>query len=874
MASAVEPRYQFKAGLYGYTLEGDIIGFGAGAQSQIGGMSLLNFDTNLHRYIDDPFEFDEVERYTLEQADKLFPLLGRALLTRDGISFSRFEYITGIPFAEAWANQAVRAWFRYIENCGARLSFAPDRVYSVDRDIHRVYLKNLCVHAEPDAAQSGLTMTTRDALMAEMPAPAAAPESGSAFAGFVQHFEFVARHDADRVAVSWRDRRVSYGELDRRAEACARRFEQPGCREETIVAICCDRSLALIASLLGVIKARAAFLPLDPHAPAERLRTLVRQSGARLVVTHAHYAAIFAACGVEVVIADDEVKATADTIGAAAAHPVHARRTPDPASLAYVIYTSGSTGVPKGVAVAQDSFYRYLLWAVSYYGFDPDGASIVHTSTGVDLTLTSIFCPLLLGMRIVLVSDDEGVEGATRLLANKTEHVALLKLTPSHLLLMASAGPATPGAWRCDVLIVGGEQLTAGALKFWERQCPGSRVFNEYGPTEATVGCCVAPVQAGTSRADAAMPIGNAIRDVTLRIEAPRAAPASAPTSGSSTAAAEGELFIGGAGLARGYLDAPAATAERFCRIPVGPWRALLSHGRLGRERRRGAVLHGAARSTAQDQRRPRRARRNGSGAARVSPAFAAPRCWRCAKRMRKDRLLAFITLADPEIQALEASSLIRWLRTRVVDAAVPSEFYLVDEPAIALSGKMDHQRLIRQRHTYVRIVDRFVPPQNPTEELLASLWRAVLDVEEIGIDDSFFALDGNSMKAIQFAYGAKKRGLTLSTRDLFERQTIRQLAQLVAASPNAPQRRPYRRAVRSVDPADRARMPDDIVDAYPLTMLQAGTILESTRRAGSGTYHNVNSYHLECELDAASIEAGLERRRGGIRSCAPATTT
>lgn len=144
-----EPRYQFKAGLYGYTLEGDIIGFGAGAQSQIGGMSLLNFDTNLHRYIDDPFEFDEVERYTLEQADKLFPLLGRALLTRDGISFSRFEYITGIPFAEAWANQAVRAWFRYIENCGAHLSFAPDRVYSVDRDIHRVYLKNLSYTLNP-----------------------------------------------------------------------------------------------------------------------------------------------------------------------------------------------------------------------------------------------------------------------------------------------------------------------------------------------------------------------------------------------------------------------------------------------------------------------------------------------------------------------------------------------------------------------------------------------------------------------------------------------------------------------------------------------------------------------------------------------------
>jgi putative oxygen-independent coproporphyrinogen III oxidase len=146
---AREPRFQFKAGLYAYALEGDIIGFGAGARSLVGTMSLFNADTNLHRFMDSPFEFDSVDRFTLDQPERLFPLFGGALLTRDGLSFSRFEYITGIPFSAAWQNRAVKAWFQYIENCGARLIFESDRVYSPDRDVHRAYLKNLAYTLNP-----------------------------------------------------------------------------------------------------------------------------------------------------------------------------------------------------------------------------------------------------------------------------------------------------------------------------------------------------------------------------------------------------------------------------------------------------------------------------------------------------------------------------------------------------------------------------------------------------------------------------------------------------------------------------------------------------------------------------------------------------
>jgi oxygen-independent coproporphyrinogen-3 oxidase len=147
-----DERYHFEAGLYGYRLEGDIIGFGAGADSTLAGMSLGNTDTALHRFIDAPLEFDRVEPFTLERPEMLFPLFGGALMTRDGLSFERFEYLTGIPFAEAYDTPEVKAWFRYVQNCGAQLAFEADRIHCADRQIHRVYLRNLAYTLNPALA--------------------------------------------------------------------------------------------------------------------------------------------------------------------------------------------------------------------------------------------------------------------------------------------------------------------------------------------------------------------------------------------------------------------------------------------------------------------------------------------------------------------------------------------------------------------------------------------------------------------------------------------------------------------------------------------------------------------------------------------------
>jgi coproporphyrinogen III oxidase-like Fe-S oxidoreductase len=145
--------FKFDAGLYGYRLSGDIIGFGSGATSTIGGMSLSNQDVQLHRYMASPLEFDSVTKFSIERPEMFFPLLGGALMTEDGLSFERFEYITGVPFAKAWEAPQIRAWFLYVRNCGARLRFEDSRICSADRNIHRVYLKNLAFTLNPALVQ-------------------------------------------------------------------------------------------------------------------------------------------------------------------------------------------------------------------------------------------------------------------------------------------------------------------------------------------------------------------------------------------------------------------------------------------------------------------------------------------------------------------------------------------------------------------------------------------------------------------------------------------------------------------------------------------------------------------------------------------------
>ena len=349
-----------------------------------------------------------------------------------------------------------------------------------------------------------------------------------------------ARRHPDRVAIVCGDTHVSYAALWRDAERIALALRERGLGPEALVGVDLQRSVDLIAALLGVWLCGAAFVPLNPAEPFERRARIARDGRVALVLT-------------------DRVQAQAWPVPAytlpslRASAPQHrrVRSSADPRNAAYAIYTSGSTGTPKGVLIQHDSLANYVAWAVAHYGLD-GGDVPVHTATSFDLTITSQIAPLTVGATLRLMADADGAAG----LAAELMHgpgAALIKLTPSHLDYLARATQAGGIAYPPARLVVGGEALRAQSLRAWRRH--GTRIFNEYGPTEATVGCCVHEIGQDDPE-HGNVPIGAPIAATRLHVLDPwgeRLAPGLV-----------GELWISGAGLARGYHGAPAATADRF----------------------------------------------------------------------------------------------------------------------------------------------------------------------------------------------------------------------------------------------------------------------------------------------------------------------
>ncbi|HEV3290490.1 MAG TPA: amino acid adenylation domain-containing protein, partial [Streptosporangiaceae bacterium] len=339
---------------------------------------------------------------------------------------------------------------------------------------------------------------------------------------------------------------VSYGELDAAAGRLARVLAARGAGPETVVAVALDRSAALVAALLAVWKTGAAYLPVDPGYPGERISFMLADADPVAVITSRMVAGL-PELAVPVVLADDLPAAGEDAGGA-----VRAGGGLLPAHPAYVIYTSGSTGTPKGVVVCHASLANYVAWSQRAY---PELAhsSLLHASPSFDAGITGLFGGLASGGRVVVAGLDEDLPrllGGTRL--------AFLKVTPSHLPLLESLEDCAPAGR----LMVGGEALGGGRLARWHQRHPDVAVVNHYGPTEATVGCTDHLAGPGDLVPGAVLPIGVPIANTRVFVLD--------RWLGLVPAGVAGELYVAGAGLARGYLNRPGLTAGRFVGCPFG----------------------------------------------------------------------------------------------------------------------------------------------------------------------------------------------------------------------------------------------------------------------------------------------------------------
>ncbi len=369
-------------------------------------------------------------------------------------------------------------------------------------------------------------------------------------------FEEQARRTPSATAVTQGERALSYGELDRLANRIAHRLCAAGVGPDARVALCVERRPEMIVALLGILKAGGAYVPLDPGYPAARLRQLLADCAPALVIVDAPGRAAVGdeACAAHRVVDLDEA-VSADGADFEAAPPT----VPGLCSshLAYLIYTSGSTGAPKGVMVEHRGVTSYLWWARRTYR--PDQGALVSSSLSFDATVTSLWTPLSQGSAVRLVPRGEEVIGLAAELRGGAS--PLLKITPSHLASLAAFLGADGVAPSAGAVVVGGEALPASTVQAWKRLQPDARIYNEYGPTETVVGCTVYEVPATTDPSDT-VPIGRPIANARIYLLDDAGQP--------TLVGAAGEIYIGGAGVARGYLDRPGQTAERFVPDPYG----------------------------------------------------------------------------------------------------------------------------------------------------------------------------------------------------------------------------------------------------------------------------------------------------------------
>ncbi|MFE2752599.1 amino acid adenylation domain-containing protein, partial [Actinosynnema sp. NPDC059335] len=579
--------------------------------------------------------------------------------------------------------------------------------------------------------------------------------------------EQVAR-TPDAVAVVARGVELTYRELDARANRLARLLVARGAGPERVVALVASRTADTVVALLAVLKAGAAYLPVEPDHPRERVAFVLDDARPVLLLADAAARAALPATDVPVLTLQD---------AAAADHPAHPLTDADrtapvlPAHPAYLIYTSGSTGRPKAVVVEHRSVADYLAWTSREYR-GPAGVALVHSPISFDLTVTALFTPLVTGGRVVLAPlTDPDPEGAAALRRTPT---TFLKATPSHLpLLELLPDEFSP----TEELLLGGEALTGEALRTWRQRHPGATVRNVYGPTEATVNCAEHRIAPGDPVAPGPVPIGRAQAGARLYVldDDLRPVPTGVP----------GELHIAGTGLARGYLGRPGLTAERFVADPYGPpGSRMYRTGDVVRRRADGELVFlGRV-----DDQVKLRGHRIEPGEVEVV-LTAHPHVERAVVVVREDvpgdrRLVGYLVPAvgtaasEVDVDAVRAAA-----TGALPEYMMPSALVVLDAVPLTRNGKVDRAALPAPRHDGPAGTAR--SHRSPREAVLAGLFAETLGVPAVGPDDDFFRLGGHSLLAVRLVDRVRSAlGVDVGIRGVFEAPTPAALARLAGTAP------------------------------------------------------------------------------------------
>ena len=576
-------------------------------------------------------------------------------------------------------------------------------------------------------------------------------------------FEDQVLRTPDRLALVYEDRKLTFSALNQSANRLARALVELGVGPGVIVGIAIPRSIEMVVGLLAILKAGGAYAPLDPSYPRERLEFLVGDLQTPIVLCSENSVLAGSLPFTSKVLPIDEW----DRIMAPQS-PENPDSEVQPNDLAYVLYTSGSTGQPKGVLIPHRALVNYLTWCVAAYSAAQGSGSPVHSPIGFDLTVTSIFPPLLSGRTTVLLPEGSSLEGLAASL--RTEDFSLVKLTPSHLEALrykfATDEPPIPA----KTFVIGGEAVHGEILNFWRKQSPKIRLINEYGPTESTVGCCVYELPPGEI-ASSTVPIGRPIANTRLYVLDGNLQPVPVGVAG--------ELHIAGDGLALGYHRRPKQTAEKFISDPFSqePGSRLYKTGDLVRYRADGN-LEFLGRLDHQVKIRGFRIELSEVEAALTDhPAIreAVVTVYEASPGDR--RLVAYLV---PGETALREEHLRPYMKSKLPDYMLPSHYVFLSALPLTSNGKLDRVALPSP------VQSAGARPAGPEardsiELQLVKIWEEILRTGPIGVSENFFDLGGDSLLAAKmFARVEKNFGRKFPLGMLLHAPTLAAFAQVV----------------------------------------------------------------------------------------------
>nr|WP_322724278.1 non-ribosomal peptide synthetase [Streptomyces spongiae] len=648
----------------------------------------------------------------------------------------------------------------------------------------------------------------------------------------------------EATAVVFEGEHLTYAELDARAEALATRLRSRGAGPGAFVAVAVPRSAELMVALLGVLKSGAAYLPVDLDYPADRVAHMLADSGATTVVTLSGTADRLPRSAPSPLLLDaEEAEEVAET--EEGEPPAGSGREATPDDPVYLIYTSGSTGLPKGVVVTHRAIVNRIAWMQGAYGLGADDRVLQKTPSSFDVSVWEFFWPLLEGAAVVLARPDGHRDPAYLAALVHEQRITTMHFVPSMLEAFLQSEDVTGDAtWSASLrrVLSSGEALPVAAANRWHA-LTGVPLHNLYGPTEAAVDVTYHPYEPDEDQGTSpAVPIGRPVWNTGLRVldACLRPVPDSVP----------GELYLTGVQLARGYHARPGLTAERFTADPYGPpGSRMYRTGDLVRRRADGVIEY-LGRTDRQVKLRGNRIELGEIEAALVG----LPEVGQAAVTVRDNALVAYVVPSASLV--LDVTALRTALAGSLPAPMVPDAWVALDALPLTPSGKLDRAALPAPQAVRAAATRA---PGNPREQLLTEIFASVLKLEGVGVDDDFFLLGGDSISSIAVSSRARRAGLVLGPRDIFEHRTPAALA--AAATVVETAATAATASSFALTEEERARVealaPGRVEDVWPLAPLQEGLFFHSTYDDSALDVYTVHeSFDFAERVDAGRLRA------------------